>query len=148
MGRIILEKIEECKGIEQIMYLSANNDIPIKYAILIRNIKNDFNGSVTIRKVMEYIRSNYQKRITVQSLAERFGVSSEYLSSLFHRQVGVTIPEYINSYKIRQAEVLLKYTDMPLIDISTLLSFSSQSYFQTVFKKRTGTTPARYRHNQ
>ena len=147
IGELYLNKIEECKTMEDILNINANNDIPLKYAILVRNIKNDFNGSKTIKKVMEYVRNNYQKRLTVTEIADKFGLSSEYLSSLFHKEVGVTLPQYITDLKIKQAQILLKYTNLSLIDISSLLSFTSQQYFQTVFKKAVGVTPNYYRNN-
>jgi AraC-like DNA-binding protein len=94
---------------------------------------------------MHYIRENYQKRLKVEEVAEAVGLSKEYLSSKFKQVAGIALPDYINQQKIGEAKQLLHFTDMSLSEISQYLSFSSQSYFQTVFKNLTGDTPMEYR---
>ena len=47
--------------------------------------------------------------------------------------------------KLEEAKSLLTYSDKSLIEISNYLCFSSQSYFQNVFKKKYGMTPKQYR---
>lgn len=49
-------------------------------------------------------------------------------------------------YKLEEAKSLLTYSDKSLGEISSYLSFSSQSYFQNVFKKKYGITPLQYRN--
>jgi AraC-like DNA-binding protein len=94
---------------------------------------------------MHYVRENYQKRLTVEEIANEVGFSKEYLSTKFHQITGITLPTYINQQKITEAKQLLHFTTMSLSEISEYLSFSSQSYFQTIFKKISGDTPMEYR---
>ncbi|MCF0105562.1 MAG: AraC family transcriptional regulator [Holdemanella sp.] len=100
----------------------------------------------TVRKIVNYINNNIQDKIYVQEIADYFGFTKEYLSTLFKKETNMTITDYIKTEKIRLAKKLLRATDLPLIDISNMLSFSSQSYFQSVFKEVEHCTPKEYRN--
>ena len=65
-------------------------------------------------------------------------------------RIKLNITDFIIKSKIRDAKRLLRYSNRSLSEISTHLCFSSQAYFQTVFKKSTGMTPNEYRnvHNE
>ena len=73
------------------------------------------------------------------------GLSAPYLSKLFHREVGVTVKQYILRKKVEAAENLLRYSDYPCAAIANYLGFGSESYFISVFKSITKTTPKEYR---
>jgi AraC-like DNA-binding protein len=55
--------------------------------------------------------------------------------------------DYINRQKIEEAKNLLAFSDRSLSEISSYLCFSSQSYFQNLFKKYEGITPLQYRQS-
>ena len=70
------------------------------------------------------------------------------LSKKFKRELGFNISSYIMRRKLEEAKSLLNYTDMTISEISEYLCFSSQAYFQNVFKKKYGITPKEYRKKQ
>ena len=72
-------------------------------------------------------------------------VSAPHLSRLFQAEVHLSISEYIAIKKVEAAKNLLQYTEHTAASISSLLSFSSQSYFIKVFQKYVGMTPKEYR---
>lgn len=57
----------------------------------------------------------------------------------------MTVGEFITRSKLEEAKTLLIYSEKSLADISFDLCFSSQSYFQRLFKKEYGITPAHFR---
>ena len=61
-------------------------------------------------------------------------------------ETGKTVNEHIIETKIRDAKRLLQYSDMSYGEIAATLAFSSQAYFQTVFKRETGLTPGEYQN--
>ncbi len=103
--------------------------------------------SKQIMQCVDYIRENIHKSLTVSELAEKVALNETYLSKLFKKEMGYSVSEYIRNEKIEEACWLLKYTDKTSIEIATDLSFSSHSYFISVFKKVTGTTPKEYRNS-
>jgi AraC-like DNA-binding protein len=65
----------------------------------------------------------------------------------FREELGIHIGTFITRCKLEEAKILLTYSDKSLADISNYFCFSSQSYFQNVFKKQYGITPMQYRKN-
>ncbi len=104
--------------------------------------------SKQIIQCVDYIREHIHKSLTVSELAEKVALNETYLSKLFKKEMGCSVSEYIRNEKIEEACWLLKYTDKTSIEIATDLSFSSHSYFISVFKKVTGTTPKEYRNSE
>lgn len=98
--------------------------------------------------IIRYIQQNVNQRLTVAGLAKQFGYSRGYLSTAFKQSSGVSLQAFIASRKIEEAKQLLKYTDQSIATISNYLCYSSQSHFQTVFKRWTNQTPAKYRHEK
>ena len=103
-------------------------------------------NSKQIRQCINYIREHAHDSITVSEIAESVGLNETYLSKLFKKVMGCTVSEYIRNEKIAEACYLLTYTDKTSIEIATDLSFSSHSYFISVFKKVKGITPKEYRN--
>ena len=63
----------------------------------------------------------------------------------FKKETGISIGNYITQCKISDAKRLLTYSNQSLSEISNYLCYSSQAYFQTVFKNEIGITPNEYR---
>ena len=102
--------------------------------------------SKQIKLCIDYIRENIHSSITVSELADRLDLNETYLSKLFKKEMGITVSEYIRDEKVEEACWLLRYTDKTSIEIANDLSFSSHSYFISVFKKATTMTPKEYRN--
>lgn len=98
-----------------------------------------------VKKTVDYIYLHLHNRITLEELAENAGVSPGYLSKLFKKETDFAVSDYITRLKVEEAQRLLKYSEMSIVDISNYLAFASQSYFVHVFHKRVGITPRKYR---
>ena len=77
--------------------------------------------------------------------AEAAGISASYLSRLFKKETGMLFVDYIQKERIEAACNMLTYSDYTAAQISEYLCFSTQSYFIKIFRKYTGTTPAKYK---
>lgn len=95
--------------------------------------------------VLDYIYDNLHTKIALTDLAEQVHLSPSHLSKLFHKEMGITISNYICKKRIEAAENMLRFSDYSCTEISNYLCFSSESYFIKVFKQETGDTPKRYR---
>jgi len=145
LGEIYIQKIEACKNINDLMSLNKDYAICMDYCERVAAIRYPKTNNGKINAAMHYIQENYTRQLTVGEIAKEVELTPEYLSSQFHKLTGTTLPSYISKLKIAEAKNLLRFTDMSLAEISEYLSFSSQSYFQSVFKKETGDTPNEYR---
>lgn len=106
---------------------------------------SEIRRSDTIYCIMEYVKSNYSQKITLEDIASHVYLSSSYISGIFRRKTGQTISEYINHVRIEKSKWLLKQKDVSITDIAAACGFESQSYFTRVFKNQTGVSPGKYR---
>ena len=98
----------------------------------------------SIYEVLKWIDAHYKKQLTLDQIAEELHYSPNYLSKLFRRQTGISIPEYLTEKRLEQARILL-HTHQSVEEISKETGFNSPSYFIRVFKKKFGVTPHQYR---
>nr|MCR4871327.1 AraC family transcriptional regulator [Atopobiaceae bacterium] len=82
---------------------------------------------------------------SLSELAANVGLSPEYLSVKFKRETGMTTSRYISKMHVDEAKALLRFTNLSIGEIAAQLAYSSQSHFQSAFKRETGTTPQQYR---
>ncbi|MGL6197333.1 MAG: response regulator transcription factor [Lachnospiraceae bacterium] len=95
----------------------------------------------------QYIKEHIHERIYLQDIADTFGVSPNYLSQLFKKNMEIGISEYITNQKIDESKRMLRATNLKIYEISDQLGFESSFYFSKVFKKITGTSPKDYRNS-
>ncbi len=98
-----------------------------------------------IKKSIAYINDHYNQSLTLDIVAEHVGLNPAYFSTLFKKETGVNFSNYILNLKVENAKLLLKNSNLSLINIAVELGFDNQSYFSNVFKKATGMTPKQYR---
>ena len=98
-----------------------------------------------LKKILAYIRSNYDKPITLDMIAKTVDMSPKYLGSFFKNMTKITPFEYLNEYRIEKACQKLRNTDMSVTDIAYTCGFSDLSYFIKTFKNRKGVSPGKFR---
>lgn len=103
------------------------------------------NKKYIVKKSIIYIKDNYNEDIYLSKVAENIGVSSAYLSRVFSQEVGMSITNYINNFRIDKAKELIENTNLKFYEIGEKIGFSSSISFSTIFKKITGVTPGEYR---
>lgn len=108
-------------------------------------IKNDTSENMVILKAKQYISDNKGRMLDCTEVADYCHFNVKYLSRIFAEQTGHTLLDYIHSEKIKYAEFLLKDRALTLKQVSELLGFSNEYYFNTFFKRRNGITPGQFR---
>lgn len=99
----------------------------------------------TVNRIISYIRDNINHRITLADIAGAVGLHPVYVSSLFAEKTGTSVTEFIDANRIRAIESFLRDSDMKMLELSELFSFSSAAHFSAYFKRHTGQTPRQYR---
>ena len=98
----------------------------------------------TVRDVLNYIGENIQEIGSVEAVARHFYLSSQYLSSLFKKHVGIRIHEYLQIKRIALAKILLK-GEASVAEVAFACGFSDSSHFIRIFKRYVGITPKQYK---
>lgn len=101
--------------------------------------------SSIINKAIEVISENIQDKISLQLVAGYINISPKYLSYLFTKETGMNFCDYVQYSRIDVAKKKLLESNISYSDLCYNLGFSSQSYFNSVFKKYTGVTPKEFR---
>lgn len=103
--------------------------------------------SYTVKEAVTFINLNLSSNLTVKKVSSKIGLSSDYLTRLFKKEMGMNIITYINKKRIETSLELLKVTDLSIAEIGDLIGLNNTSYFYTLFKKETGTSPKQYRNS-
>lgn len=98
-----------------------------------------------IRKIVDYINENIEKKIEVKELAELTEWKVDHFIRLFSKYLKMTPYQYILDKKIEKSKILLSSTDYPINQIAFEIGFESQSSFYHAFKKSENETPENYR---
>ncbi len=96
-----------------------------------------------IRNCIKYINENISEKISVSAVAKYCGISPDYLSQIFKREIGEKLSSYIVRQKLEKAKILL-INGMSSKEICIEAGFSSQAYFVTLFKRYYNMTPSDY----
>lgn len=101
--------------------------------------------SALVKHAVAYLHQHYTRSISRWELAQAVGVSEDYLSRVFNREVGLSPWEYLNRYRIYQAKALLHRTNDRISAVAQQVGFQDQRYFSRVFRKITGVGPKEFR---
>ncbi len=100
----------------------------------------------SIKPAIEYIRENYEKPITIDTLAGKTHLSKSYFMARFKKATGVSAIEYINQIRIRAACELLISSDISSAGAALEVGFRNLSNFNHHFRKQVGCAPREYRN--
>lgn len=99
----------------------------------------------TCKKILAYIQQHYMEKLTVKDISAAIGISPTYFSSFFSGHFHQCFAEYLRSFRIEQACVLLISTNLSIAEIAVSVGFGSSSHFIQQFGESKGITPLRYR---
>ena len=98
-----------------------------------------------VKKAILYLNRNASQQIVRWKLADTVHVSEDYLTRIFHKEIGLSLWEYLNRYRIYIATKMLLETNDTIYEIAENSGFQDQAYFCRVFKKIYGVPPGKIR---
>lgn len=114
------------------------------YCFLVKN--HSIKGySPLVQKVIISIDTDLTADLSLNALASRMNVNASYLSTLFKRETGSTLTDYVNEKRIQHGILLLHSTNLQIQTIASYCGIPDVNYFTKLFKKRVGKTPKAYR---
>lgn len=100
--------------------------------------------STIATEMINYINSNY-KDLNLKAMSEHFNYNPDYIGKLVKKTTGKNLKDLVKEQRMRQAEYLLKNSDMAIVDIVSEVGYSNVTYFYKQFKEEFGITPDEYR---
>lgn len=95
-------------------------------------------------RLRDYIEYHSAENVTIRELANMIYRSESQTIRIFKTAFGVTPYEYLLSYRMNQAKLLLKNTNLLIKEIAFKVGFANEHYFSDIFKKKTGLTPKEF----
>jgi AraC-like DNA-binding protein len=98
-----------------------------------------------MNRLLERIKLDYRKPITLQQYARELGMNAAYLSDLFSRAVGVPFKTYLTELRLAKARELLADPARTAAEVAYSIGYSSENRFRIAFKKAIGLSPSIWR---
>lgn len=98
-----------------------------------------------ISAIVSYINKNYSTIFGIDQIVEEFFISKYHLCHIFKDAMKMTVIDYLNQIKIKNACQMLCFTQRDMGKIAQMCGYHSAAYFSSVFKKIMGMTPSQYR---
>ena len=95
--------------------------------------------------VTDYIDANFHRKLLLDEIAEREGLSMPHLSHIFRDTLGMSFQDYLKKRRFEYARPLILGTGRSLLDISLESGFSDTRYMIRLFEEEFGCTPTAYR---
>lgn len=102
-------------------------------------------SNYTIKRAINHIREHYKEGISLEEVSGSLGITPEYLSTLFNREMGENFSAFLKKFRLSHAKRLLKGTDMKIYEIAEAVGYTDSKYFARVFKDEFGISPVDYR---
>ncbi|HIW50647.1 MAG TPA: AraC family transcriptional regulator [Candidatus Blautia intestinavium] len=129
------------------------NSIMYEYLFLLaRKFPNDQlsvseKKSDYVEKALKFIEARYCDPVTIQDIADDLNINRSYLHRLFKSFTGFSIQGYLLDYRVRQACILLRDTDLSVRVIAHSVSYADPLYFSRIFHQKMGMSPSDYRNH-
>ena len=134
-----IEAIENMDEIDELFYYMVK-----KYCRLV-NKHSSKNYSLLIQKAILHIDADITADLSLKNLSATLGVTPSYLSTLFKKEIGMPLTEYVNKHRTEKAKQLLLSSNLQVQQIAQNCGILDVNYFTKIFKKYTGKTPNEYR---
>ncbi|MBQ4087021.1 MAG: helix-turn-helix transcriptional regulator [Clostridia bacterium] len=100
------------------------------------------------QRAMLYMLNHFRTPLTLEKMAKELGITPAYLSSVFTKETGENIKNYIDNLRFDYAKNLLTYSEFTVQEVSAESGFVSYSNFIRRFKMRYGISPGAYKKSK
>lgn len=99
-------------------------------------------------ELVNLIEMNIQHDLSIEKLSDLSGYSKWHLQRMFQRYTGMKIATYIRNRRLSKSAVMLKQSDLKVLEVATAIGFSSQQAFSRAFQRFFGESPKDFRTSQ
>lgn len=105
-------------------------------------------GRRLAQRAAEYLQEHYMSSdISLEKVCRHLHISAAYFSTLFKREMKITLHQYLTELRMGKAMTLLTGSDLKTADIAAMVGMGEPSYFSYSFKKFFGISPSQARRN-
>lgn len=118
-----------------------------KYAVAMKYMEGSDGKKLSplVSGAVDYIKENYGTyNLKIDTIANSIGISSSRLSVLFKNEMGCTVNEYITSFRIWKAQLLLREGKYKVYEVADMVGYGTSQYFSQIFYQKVGVTPKEF----
>lgn len=151
--KALLQKLQQLALLQsrQNVEFQTRNLLSEIWLLLLEELQNTKLKSVPaknqdrILSMLAFVQENYEKKLTLQDIANAGAVSTRECLRCFREAIGQAPVEYLLEYRAQAAAKLLENTDASVTEIAMQTGWGSSSYFAKMFRRLRGMTPKAYR---
>lgn len=136
---------------ERILGSISNESIAILLQGAVKDLLNTYgyrqSDKYRIGKIIQYIEDNLNQDLSIDCIAQKVGLTPNYLCKYFKQNTGETLMHYINNLRIGRAKELLKNTTKNINIIAVEVGYNYSNVFIMNFSKSVGQTPLAWRRS-
>ena len=110
--------------------------------------KLEYPQGVYVKQAMLFIMSNYAEKIKIDALASQIGITRNYLTKSFQKELGVSPQEFLINIRMERAAELLTSTSLPVNEVAAKVGYSDALAFSKKFKEKYDLSPKSYRETK
>ncbi|GAE87581.1 helix-turn-helix transcriptional regulator [Acetivibrio straminisolvens] len=109
-------------------------------SIVLEKNRNDI-----VHNIVRYLNQNIDKKITLEHLEKTFACNRNQINKEFQKELNTTVMKYFTQMRMQLASILLRDTEIPILDVALRVGYSDAGYFSKAFKSYCGISPSEYR---
>ena len=113
------------------------------------NIQNNDDSisalTTKVTSICQYISDHLEEEISVDIIAKHINLHPNYMMTIFKKEIGYSINQYLTRLRIANAQRLLVTTDQKVLQIAYACGFQTPSRFYTAFQQVAGCTPKEFK---
>lgn len=142
----LLMEIINRKSTIDIKYFEYTQSIFKAWLILVGNLSNDHPNLSLAESISVFLSKNINRNLSLVEIADVFKYHPNHLNRVFKSRYGITLKQYHDDLRIKEAIQLLSYSNYSVNEISLICGYEDVSYFSRIFKSKTNFSPTKYRN--
>jgi YesN/AraC family two-component response regulator len=141
----------EVEVFDELLHLNSSEDVLLWFRYrIVKLCIEDYTGreeqqlKLAVHSMKEHADQQYAEAMSLEALADLYGIHSYTLSRAFKQIIGQNFVDYLTEVRLKRAKQLIEETDGRINEIAEQVGYQA-SYFNRIFKKSEGITPSRYR---
>lgn len=134
--------VEDAVRVAKINLIDWHSTGQLPFAVLTRTRQTD---DAVIARCQTWIADHYHSDAPVARMAELSGLAERSFQRRFAQATGMSPLEYVHTLRLEEAKQMLEGGDLPVEAIAEEVGYQDASFFNRLFQRKVGLTPAQYR---
>lgn len=109
------------------------------------SISVDKRKNSIVHGIVQYLNENIHKKVTLEELERTFACNRNQINKEFQQELNTTVMKYLTQMRMKLACVLLRDTEIPILEVAFRVGYPDATYFSKAFKLYCGVSPSEYR---